>query len=381
MRLKSYIVENVSDAIPLIKRDLGADALILNTKKIKTGGFLGFFQTEKLEVIAAVESKASKSAKPSQAAQTVPIQIEKHVPSHGKPVVLADEPQQTEDLISELKSIKQFMMQVIEEDRLPEVLQRLSLRLGEQEVQKEIQSEIFAKLMVALDHNPALTEKQVHEAARAEIIRMIKTHQKVNMIKDPEMVCFIGPTGVGKTTTIAKIAADYMLREEKNVGLITSDTFRIAAVEQLKTYGSILNIPVKVAETPAGLLQAIAELQHCDIILMDTAGRNYQQKQYIEDLEHLLPKTAKIQINLVLSLTSKLEDMKRIIENFKALKMDGLVLTKKDETSSAGAILNLICRYAIPIPYIATGQNVPDDIVAATPEKIADFVLGETSYD
>ncbi|MBB5179292.1 flagellar biosynthesis protein FlhF [Planomicrobium koreense] len=382
MRLKTYIVENVVDAIPMIKRDLGSDALILNTKKIKTGGFLGFFQTDKLEVIAAVESKPSEAQKKPAAPNKAPVVYKSEdALAPSVPAVFSSPPEQADDLISELKSIKQFMMQVIEEDRLPNALQPLSDRLTEQEVQKEIQSEILAKLMVALDRNPALTEVQVFEAARAEIIRMIKTHQKAKAVKDPEMVCFIGPTGVGKTTTIAKIAADYMLREEKNVGLITSDTFRIAAVEQLKTYGSILNIPVKVVETSAGLQQAIAELQDCDIILMDTAGRNYQQKQYIEDLERLLPKTAKIQIHLVLSLTSKLEDMKKIIENFKTIKMDQLVLTKKDETSSAGAILNLICRYSIPISYIANGQNVPDDLVAATPEKIADFVLGDNSHD
>ena len=381
MRLKTYIVENVADAIPMIKRDLGSDALILNTKKIKTGGFLGFFQTDKLEVIAAVESKPSEAAKAPAAPRIAPVPYKA---PEVQPAAMPSELQQqerAEDLISELKSIKQFMMHVIEEDRLPLVLQPLSVLLTEQEVQKEIQSEIFAKLMVALDRNPSLTQQQVQELARAEIVHMINTHQKTDGSKDPEMVCFIGPTGVGKTTTIAKIAADYMLREEKNVGLITSDTFRIAAVEQLKTYGSILNIPVKVVETSAGLQQAITELQDCDIILMDTAGRNYQQKQYIEDLERLLPKTAKIQVNLVLSLTSKLEDMKKIIENFKTIQMEGLVLTKKDETSSAGAILNLICRYSIPIRYIANGQNVPDDLVAATPEKIADFVLGENSHD
>ncbi len=382
MRLKTYIVENVADAIPMIKRDLGADALILNTKKIKTGGFFGFFQKEKLEVIAAVEAKPLTSTNPPPVPRNVPAPAKKQ---EAQPVIepkpTENPPQEAADLINELKSIKQLMMHVVEEDRLPKVLQPLSARMTSQEVEKEIQSEIFAKLIVALDRNPALTEEQVYETAHAEIIHLIKTHEKVTAVNDPEMVCFIGPTGVGKTTTIAKIAADYMLREEKKVGLITSDTFRIAAVEQLKTYGVILNIPVKVVDTSAGLQQAITELKDCDIILMDTAGRNYQQKQYIEDLERLLPKEAKIQINLVLSLTSKFEDMKKIIENFNTIKMDQLVLTKKDETSSTGAILNLICRYAIPISYIGNGQNVPDDLVAASPEKIADFVLGDNSHD
>ena len=172
-----------------------------------------------------------------------------------------------------------------------------------------------------------------------------------------------------------------MLREDKKVGLITSDTYRIAAVEQLKTYAGILNMPIKVVESSADLHDAMSDLSECDIILMDTAGRNYQQKQYIDDLERLLSDKNKIQINLVLSLTSKYEDMKKIIDNFQTIVMDQLLLTKKDETSSSGAILNLIYHYSIPIPYIANGQNVPDDILMVTPELIANFVLGEDEND
>lgn len=380
MRLKTYIVDNVADAIPQIKRDLGADALILSTKKVKKGGVFGLFQKEKLEVIAAIESKGAEKANTQTA-------NERPVPVFAEPETIRPQPvreetaDETGNLIAELKSIKQFMMHVIEEDRLPDVLKRLSGRLDEQGVKKEVQSEILAKMMVVLDKNPAATEAEIGEAARLEIIHMIRAHQKKPSGKNPDIICFIGPTGVGKTTTIAKIAADYLLREDKKVGLITSDTYRIAAVEQLKTYAGILNIPVKVVESFDDLVKAMAELSDCDIVLMDTAGRNYQQKQYIDDLENLLPDQADVQINLVLSLTSKFEDMKRIIDNFKTIKMDNLILTKKDETSSAGAMLNLIYRYSIPVRFIANGQNVPDDLLAATPELIADFVLGENGHD
>ncbi|MGO1057808.1 flagellar biosynthesis protein FlhF [Planococcus sp. FY231025] len=380
MRLKTYIVDNVADAIPQIKRDLGADALILSTKKVKKGGVFGLFQKEKLEVIAAIESKGAEKAKGQPANERpVPVFTE---PETIRPQAMREEAaDETGNLIAELKSIKQFMMHVIEEDRLPDVLKPLSGRLDEQGVKKEVQSEILAKMMVVLDKNPAATEAEIGEAARLEIIRMIRAHQKAPSGQNPDIVCFIGPTGVGKTTTIAKIAADYLLREDKKVGLITSDTYRIAAVEQLKTYASILNIPVKVVESFDDLVKAMEELSDCDIVLMDTAGRNYQQKQYIDDLESLLPNQSNVQINLVLSLTSKFEDMKRIIDNFKTIKMDNLILTKKDETSSAGAMLNLIYRYSIPVRFIANGQNVPDDLLAATPELIADFVLGENGHD
>jgi flagellar biosynthesis protein FlhF len=383
MRLKTYTVNNMTQAIPMIKRDLGEDALILNTKKVKTGGFLGFFKQEKLEVIAAVETKPSEKKRSnetiipeSQSSQKeeVSVLIESENPSVKK-----DE--DMDELMSELKSLKQFMFQAIDEDRLPDALKSLNKKLIAQGITEEVQSELLGKLMLVLDQHPNYTEDKIHALARKEIIKLINTHKKRLSRKKVDIICFIGPTGVGKTTTIAKIAAHYLLSEEKKVGLITSDTYRIAAVEQLKTYAGILNIPIRVVESSADLTIAMDELSDCDIILMDTAGRNYQQKQYIDDLKQMLPENKKIQINLVLSLTSKYEDMKKIIDNFQTIAMDQLILTKKDETSSLGAILNLIYHYSIPIRYIANGQNVPDDILTVTPEMIANFVLGEDEND
>lgn len=393
MRLKTYIVDNMSDAMLLIKKDLGLDALILNTKKVKTGGFLGFFKKEKIEVIAAAEVKPKEkpkeldsyrvaSSKPVKEAVAVMERIEvKSEPVHIHSPIPQSEKKSTApeslELMNELKNIKQFMMQVIQDDRLPEVLKPVHRQLMGQQLTSEILSEINAKLMLMIGQNPDYTSDQVKNLARKEIIEMINKHKKPLEEKNAEIICFIGPTGVGKTTTIAKIAADYMLREEKTVGLITSDTYRIAAVEQLRTYANILNIPIKVVESAKELTEAIHELSQCDIILMDTAGRNYQQKEYIEELEQLLPDKSKIQINLVLSLTSKYEDMRKIIDNFKTVDMDQLLLTKQDETSTYGSIVNLIHDYSIPIHYITNGQNVPNDILTVTPELIANFLLGE----
>ncbi|WP_372868564.1 flagellar biosynthesis protein FlhF [Planomicrobium okeanokoites] len=383
MRLKTYIVQNVSEALPMIKRDLGADALILNTKKVKTGGFIGFFQKERLEVTAAVEAQPKKKKAASKAPEEAAAVQKASVPVPPSPIAAPEDsnPHLTGDLINELKGIKQFMMQSMQEDHLPASLKPLNQRLSSQEVTKEIQSEILAKMMLTIGQQPDISAAQIHRMAKTEIVRLIGLHQQKPVLKDPEIICFIGPTGVGKTTTIAKIAADLLLREGKKVGLITSDTYRIAAVEQLKTYAGILNIPIQVVDSAEDLNRAMAELAACDIILMDTAGRNYQQKQYIDDLEALLADKNKIQINLVLSLTAKYEDMKKIIDNFQTIRMDQLLLTKQDETSSSGAILNLIYHYSIPVTYIANGQNVPDDILTATPELIANFVLGEDDND
>lgn len=383
MRLKTYTVNNMTQVIPMIKRDLGEDALILNTKKVKTGGFLGFFKQEKLEVIAAVETKSSEPMRSIEPNKTEfqPSEMEEtsvDIESENTPVMKEEN---LDELMSELKSLKQFMFQVIDEDRLPEALKALNKKLNAQGITEEVQSEILGKLMLVLEQHPNYTEDKLHALARKEIIKLINAHKKRPSRKKVDIICFIGPTGVGKTTTIAKIAADYLLSEEKKVGLITSDTYRIAAVEQLKTYAGILNIPIRVVESSADLTVAMDDLSDCDIILMDTAGRNYQQKQYIDDLQQMLPEKKKIQINLVLSLTSKYEDMKKIIDNFQTIAMDQLILTKKDETSSSGAILNLIYHYSIPIRYIANGQNVPDDILTVTPEMIANFVLGEDEND
>lgn len=384
MRLKTYVVNNMTEAIPMIKRDLGPDALILNTKQIKTGGYLGFFKKDKLEVIAAVEPATSEPRR-----NVVPIKpeiqiLEEEVSENSVSIEPENPAEKTDEnldeLMNELKSLKQFMFQAIDDDRLPEVLKALNKKFNAQGITEEVQSEIMAKLMLVLEKHPHTTEEKLQILAKREIIKLINAHKKRPSRRKVDIICFIGPTGVGKTTTIAKIAADYLLSEDKKVGLITSDTYRIAAVEQLKTYAGILNIPIRIVESSADLSVAMEDLSDCDIILMDTAGRNYQQKQYIDDLKQMLPDSKRIQINLVLSLTSKYEDMTKIIDNFDSIVMDQLILTKKDETSSSGAILNLIYHYSIPIRYIANGQNVPDDILTVTPELIANFVLEEDEH-
>ncbi len=381
MRLKTYIADSLPEAMAQIKKDLGEEALILNTKKVKTRGFLGFFQKEKLEIIAAVETKQKflQRQNPVKDMKTGS-EVKKAAPKEIEFPATVNE-NLTSELMNELKNIKKMMVQVIEEDRLPESLKKVNKQLIGQEIVPEIRSELLAKLMLILGQKSDFTNEQVHRLAHKEVIKLLTSHQKLPVNRNRDIICFVGPTGVGKTTTIAKIAAHYMLDADKKVGLITSDTYRIAAVEQLKTYAGILNIPIKIVQSPAEVKYAMSELSSCDIILMDTAGRNYQQKQYINELEMLLSDKGKVQINLVLSLTSKYEDMKKMIDNFKTITIDQLLLTKKDETSSYGAILNLICEYSIPLRYITNGQNVPDDIIDVTPELIANFLLGEDEND
>ncbi|MDN5709017.1 MAG: flagellar biosynthesis protein FlhF [Planococcus sp. (in: firmicutes)] len=365
MRLKTYRVATMPEAMALIKRDLGDDALILNTKKVKTGGLFGLFRKDCLEVTAAVETMEETAPKSisSVNAQAMPAEA---------PVKKS---QENDALMDELQSLKRLMMHEGPEDRLPEPLRPLRSLLEKQGVEKAVQTELLSKLLQASEN-----EEPVQEAFHAELVRFIEQHQQAVKNDSPSIACFIGPTGVGKTTTIAKVAAEQLLEHKRTVGLITADTYRIAAVAQLKTYGEILDVPVEVVESREQLAGALDALKACDVILIDTAGRNYQQAEYIQDLQKLLPETQHIHTTLVLSMTAKYEDMVQIIGNFEALSIDELLLTKKDETASAGVILNLLHRYRIPLRRIATGQNVPDDLVAATPGRIADYIAGEERH-
>lgn len=175
---------------------------------------------------------------------------------------------------------------------------------------------------------------------------------------------------MGKTTTLAKIAANIILRQQKSVGFITTDTYRIGAIEQLKTYANILDVPLEVCYSLEDFEHATKKLEECDVILIDTAGRNFRNKKYVEDLMQVVDYKREMETLLVLSMTAKQDDLEEIYQQFSAIKIDAFVFTKLDETSSYGAMINLIVACKKGAAYITTGQNVPDDIVPATPEEL-----------
>jgi len=194
------------------------------------------------------------------------------------------------------------------------------------------------------------------------------------------IIQFIGPTGVGKTTTIAKLAAEQVLRRNQQVGFITSDTYRIAAIDQLKTYATILNVPVEVVFSPEEMSEALARLSDRSLIFMDTAGRNYRDAASVAYLDGLISSHGGSETYLVLSLVSKYEDIRAIIENFRHVRIDKVLWTKMDETTSFGSIVNVLYEFSIPLSYVTNGQNVPDDISILQPEMIIQHLLGEDAY-
>ncbi len=192
---------------------------------------------------------------------------------------------------------------------------------------------------------------------------------------EQQIMALIGPTGVGKTTTIAKLAANYNLFEGKKVGLITIDTYRIAAVEHLKTYGDIINLPVEVVYKPADLSQSFQNLHDCDLILIDTAGRSPHNQAMMDELKKFLSHSKIGLILLAISATTRYQDMISIAENFSQIAYTHLIFTKLDETDSFGSIVSLAWKIRRPISYLTTGQNVPDDIEIAKSDKLLSHLI------
>jgi len=191
------------------------------------------------------------------------------------------------------------------------------------------------------------------------------------------VVALVGPTGVGKTTTVAKLAANYRLREKRRVGLITVDTYRVAAVEQLRTYADIIDLPMEVVATPREMREAVGRMSHLDLVLMDTAGRSPRDEVKIQELKSMLAEAEPDEVHLVLSTTAGTKSLISTAERFADVGITAMLMTKLDEAHSLGHLASLIRGCALPISYLTDGQDVPDDIQVAQRRELAERLLGE----
>jgi len=403
MRVKRYVVNSMPDALQQIRNDLGKDAVILNTKEIRSGGFLGIFGRKKIEVIAATdtspggsptphfqlpvqETALSGANHPSGAAGARPFQAATVMQQDGQaavPPVAAPKPRitavRTDDdvLLYEIRKMKEMVQKLSRHSGgFPAPLERLEQRLLAQEVTPALARRIVEEV-AAEKPDGEWTYEDAAAALRRKLLLILKQEEGRTISPETKVAQFVGPTGVGKTTTIAKLAAEQMLKFKRKVGMITSDTYRIAAVDQLRTYATILGVPLEVVFSPHDLLKAYQRLSDCDIIFMDTAGRNFRNELYVSELNAFLAFAGVSQTFLVLSLTMKYKDMKAVTENFLKFSLNKVLFTKSDETDSYGTIINLLDEFPLELSYIANGQNVPDDIEVASNAQIVDWILGD----
>jgi len=235
---------------------------------------------------------------------------------------------------------------------------------------------IFFERTGAFNGHPVNDIKRVKELALKEIMKTIDVKDPFDIKENNQIIAaFIGTTGVGKTTTIAKLAAKLMLERAKKVGLISLDAYRIGAMEQLKTYANILGVPCFQAFQKKDLLFALRRMEGKDVVLIDTAGQSQYDRSRLDELRRLIPGDLNISTHLLLTIATAESEMNKAADNFKCLNYQSYIFTKKDETQKCGTILNQIMKQSLPVSYITTGQNVPEDIEQAVREKLLKLIV------
>jgi flagellar biosynthesis protein FlhF len=304
----------------------------------------------------------------------------------SRPVV-APPSQSDVAIASELASLKRLVGQVLTRTgrgahapAMPETLFKLYTQMLEAELADELADEVVAQVARSLDEESAADETLVREAVRRELAAMIPTAPTPpapKRAKDgrPLTIALVGPTGVGKTTTIAKLAATYKLRKGKSVGLIASDTYRIAAVDQLRTYANIIGLPLEVAMTPADMKAACRRLSQRDVILIDTAGRSPSDETRLAELGEFLAAANPHETHLVLSSASSEKTMVAAAERFGVASPDRVIFTKLDESVGFGVIVGAARRIGIKMSFLTTGQEVPDHLEPGRPDRLASMIL------
>lgn len=432
----------MAEALEKVKSSLGADAVILHTRTLRRGGVWGVGSRTVVEITASrdvsalnpAERRAIIGRRTELAGGGRSTRVDAGRPAirmpqaEGAPVKPsgdADSAVSTQlaafssSLRGEMGELREMVRQLLDRSTsespaptqdLPQELQEYYAGLLQNDVAEEIAREVIAEARIRLAERgdrlagagESTRDADPHDRLRTlvpevmveTIERMIPPCEPLRLAESGQtrFVALVGPTGVGKTTTIAKLAAHFKLREGKRVGMITIDTYRIAAVEQIRAYADILNIPLEVVMTPEGMVEAIANLVGCDLVLIDTSGRSQRDVHRLDDLKEFLdlvrrvagrtpvssasPDDSLLEIHLVLSCTAHPSQLIEVAEKFSALGVDRVVFTKLDEALGLGVILNVIRRLNLRLSYLTTGQDVPDDIEVGHCRRIAELILG-----
>jgi len=344
----------MAEAFRLICADLGPDAVILHSQRVKAGGLAGLWRKPQIEIMAA-----DGEWTPAPSGRKLPPDIQRD---------LAEVKAAIQNLTGQVPGAQRFAS-------APQLLEVYGHFVGQglsEPLTQEVLSEVADELTPGALNDP----DAVVECARRHLRRRVPAAGPLKLTPGRSQVVFlIGPTGVGKTTTIAKLAAEYAHARRQRVALITADTFRLAAIPQLRAYGDILGVPVEVAYTPEEVRAGIARYSQADLILIDTPGRSPRNAEQLSELKAILDAVPEKQVHLALSASTRDDDLAHMVERFSVAALHSFIITKVDETDHLGAAVNLMHRTRMPVSYLTTGQRVPGDILVASSEQITELLL------
>lgn len=395
MHIKTYHADSMQEALKLVRKDLGSEAIIVSTKTRDTKKRRrGAGTNGGVEVVAAIDYDLDSSGRSGKDFSRLVKREMNQVNSLGadweikeKTVQYGSEPagiNEAASLQSELRELKWLTRLLVKkaeplnQQHLPEQLFDLSCRMLKQEVREDLVVRMLGELQQELPPGSLKDSRQVKDCLISKMKRELPLSGPIDLSSgSPKIAAFVGPTGVGKTTTVAKLAAHYALSEKRRVALVSIDTYRIAAIEQLKVYATIMNLPFKAVSSGEELGKTLNGFADMDLILIDTAGRS--QQHHINEVKQLLSQAYPIETYLVMSVTYKENNLAAISHQFEHLPVDRLIFTKLDESCTYGTLFNQLSGTEKPLAYLTTGQKVPEDIEVATQERIVSLLLGETA--
>ena len=388
MLIKKFQGASEQEALQLAKQELGKDVIITHIKSIKPKGIYRLFKKPMVEITAAVDEERIYEKKNYQ-------HIADEIKKNPYEFRVNKEEEKSSAIEQKLDSLQTMLEKQLKEQQTTPVEKEKEVSVTEEPSAamacvQMIYNQLIANEVEEVYANKVIAEIEQSIKPDATVDNILSTiYQKIVLklseTKELEFesgktkyVFFIGPTGVGKTTTIAKLASSLKLGKKAKVALFTADTYRIAAVDQLRSYATILGLPLRVIYSESEIKEAVEEFKDYDIVLIDTAGRSHKNREQRDDIEKLLlavPEECR-EIYLVLSATTKYKDLVKITETYSSIAKYNLIFTKLDETAAIGKIFNIKMLTGAPLSYTTFGQSVPDDISKINPQAVAKQLLG-----
>lgn len=396
MIIKKFQASSENEAMMQVKEEMGSDAVIMNIKRTKHKGVMKLFKPTVVEVTAAIEEAQDAPIIPKKS-ETLDLVADEPVKftteaktqtqESTEPPVAKNETA-IEEKLDTLQSLleKQMSKETVaeeaeiedEKDETMKFFQLIYNTLLDNEVQEKYANQIIDEISASSRKENVSIDTLLANIYQKMILKFGEPIPVTENKTGTKLVFFIGPTGVGKTTTVAKIASKLKLEEKKKIALLTTDTYRIAATEQLRTYAEILDVPFRVIYTTEELNDAKEEWKDYDIILVDTAGHSPSNQEQHDELKHFIDSIDDVvkDLYLVVSATTKYRDLLKIVDSYHDFDDIKIIFTKLDETMSLGNILNIRMYSNANLSYTTCGQNVPDDISLLDAQKIVRKLLG-----